>query len=213
MAYVLGYFAADGCMIENKRGAHFIEFVSTDKILVDQVQRVVMSNHSISLRERGKNAKTAFRLQIGSKEWFNDLTELGFTTSKSNTLHFPSVPPRFLGDFVRGYFDGDGCVYFKEHWSKWHRKNVWVLTTRFTSGSKAFLAGLHNELRDRGLSGGYYNLKKKGAYDLVFSRRDSLALYRLMYNTAEVPDLFLPRKREKLERAIQVLGLDTKVRS
>jgi hypothetical protein len=49
--------------------------------------------------------------------------------------------------------------------------------------------------------------KKKGGLDLVFSRRDSLALYRLMYDTAGVADLFLPRKREKLEEAIQVLGL------
>ena len=33
MAYVLGYFAADGCMIKNKRGAHYIEFTSIDKRL------------------------------------------------------------------------------------------------------------------------------------------------------------------------------------
>ena len=45
---------------------------------------------------------------------------------------------------------------------------------------------------------------------LVFSRYDSLALYRLMYHTADAADLCLPRKREKLERAITVLGLDMK---
>ncbi len=34
MAYVLGYFAADGSMIQNKRGGHFIEFTSTDAVLI-----------------------------------------------------------------------------------------------------------------------------------------------------------------------------------
>ena len=52
------------------------------------------------------------------------------------------------------------------------------------------------------------NEKSKGGYDLVFSHGDSLALYRLMYHTAETSELFLPRKRDKLEQAIQVLGLD-----
>jgi hypothetical protein len=30
MAYVLGFFTADGNMLKNKRGAHFIEFNTTD---------------------------------------------------------------------------------------------------------------------------------------------------------------------------------------
>jgi hypothetical protein len=34
MAYVLGFFTADGSMIRNKRGAHFIEFQITDKNLL-----------------------------------------------------------------------------------------------------------------------------------------------------------------------------------
>jgi hypothetical protein len=41
----------------------------------------------------------------------------------------------------------------------------------------------------------------------MFSRHDSLALYRLMYNTAGIASLFLPRKREKLELAIKALEL------
>jgi|CXWL01.1.fsa_nt_gi hypothetical protein len=44
---------------------------------------------------------------------------------------------------------------------------------------------------------------------MVFSWHDSLALYRLMYHTAPITNLLLSRKREKLEKAIQVLKLDT----
>src|SRR3989344_557095 len=40
MAYVLGFFAADGSMIPHKNGGHYIEFTSTDRILLEHVQGV-----------------------------------------------------------------------------------------------------------------------------------------------------------------------------
>lgn len=213
MAYVLGYFAADGCMLRNKRGGYFIEFTSTDRILLERVQSVIGSNHRISIRLReNPKWKTAFRLQIGSKEWFEDLTALGFAANKSHTLAFPSVPEELLGNFVRGYFDGDGCVYFNK--LKYHDRTYkrWILLTMFTSGSRGFLNSLLLRLRTHDVRGGNVLTKTRG-FDIRFSHKDSLALYRLMYNTAQVSDLFLPRKREKLERAIQVLGLDKELRS
>jgi hypothetical protein len=208
MAYVLGYFAADGTMLKNNRGAHFIEFTSTDRILIDNLQKTVESNHRISERDRGGNCKTTYRIQIGSKRWFEDLTLIGFTQNKSLVLKFPSVPMCYLGDFVRGYFDGDGCVYLGKHWANDRNKYRWNFHTRFTSGSHKFLDDLKTHLRKCGIEKGHISPKSRGGYDLVLSWQDSLALYRLMYHTAEVANLFLPRKREKLERAIEVLGLD-----
>src|SRR3989344_911718 len=112
MAYVLGYFAADGSMLKNSRGAHFIEFTSVDRILIEQVQNAAQSNHRVAVRTRRGNDQIAYRLQLGSKEWYSDLTKLGFVQNKSKTLCFPNVPQEFVGDFVRGSFDGDGCAYF-----------------------------------------------------------------------------------------------------
>lgn len=40
MAYVLGFFAADGYMIHNKRGAHFVDFYSNDLEIFDLVYSV-----------------------------------------------------------------------------------------------------------------------------------------------------------------------------
>ena len=141
------------------------------------------------------------------KKWFDDLSRLRFTQNKSNTLKFPKISRQYFGDFVRGYFDGDGCAYFRQHWIKQRNRKVWVFVTLFTCGSLSFLEELHARLLKSGIKGGHIS-NKKGGYDLVFSRYDSLALYKLMYHTAEVSDMFLPRKREKLERAIKVLGLN-----
>lgn len=207
MAYVLGFFAADGSMLKNNRGAHFIEFTITDRIVLEQIQRATNSTHRIAERERGGNSKTGYRLQIGSGEWFTDLLRLGFTQHKSDSMRFPKVPKKYLGDFVRGYFDGDGCVYFNNLKYADRKYKRWVLLTIFTSGSKEFLETLHTILRTFEVKGGSLRKKARG-FDLAFSHSDSLALYRLMYHTGKVADMFLPRKREKLERAIEVLGLD-----
>lgn len=210
---MLGYFAADGSMLKNSRGAHFIEFTSTDRILISNVQSATGSSHRITERVRGGNSKIAYRVQIGSKEWFTDLSNLGFIQKKSNTMQLPKIPGKYFGDFARGYFDGDGCVYFKSHFAKDRNKDRWVFQTLFTSGSYQFLDSLLLALKEFEIQGGRIGTKSTSGYDLVFSWKDSLALYRLMYHTAKASELFLPRKREKLEQAIKVLGLDTTLQS
>ena len=208
MAYILGYFAADGTMLANKRGGHYIEFHSTDKCLIEMTRSALKSGHRIGVRipnKKRKNHKISYRIQIGSKEMFADLEALGFVQNKSNVLAFPEVPPKYLADFVRGYFDGDGCVYFKRHKFADRKKLRWILMTTFCSGSRLFLEELHRLLKRFEIQGGSLKNKTYGAYDLAFSFRDSLALYRLMYNTGSVTGLYLPRKYKLFQRAIRTM--------
>jgi len=46
--------------------------------------------------------------------------------------------------------------------------------------------------------------KKSGGYEIVFSQRDSLALFRLMYNNTS-DKLFLERKHKIFLNAIETL--------
>ncbi len=205
MAYVLGFFAADGSMIRNNRGGHFIEFQIADQIILRAIRAAVGSNHKITKRIANlPNRKTLYRLQIGSLEWFGDLSQLGFTQHKSNTLQFPDVPEIYVGDFVRGYFDGDGCIYFRKLQYADRKKMRLVLLALFTSGSRTFLVSLWECLKRYGVEGG--SLKKKAhGFELVFSHRDSVALYRLMYHTANSADLRLPRKYRLFTKALKIL--------
>ncbi len=189
MAYVLGFFAADGTMILNNRGAHFIEFHITDRSLLYSIRHVAGSNHKIAVRNRNEKWKRGYRLQIGSKNWFQDLQKLGFTPNKSNSMKFPVIPDAFFGAFLRGYFDGDGCVYFKKHTVKDRKKPKWIFSTRFTSGSKGFLASLLRRLRLRELNGGFIVDKVRG-YELVFSHHDSSIFH--YQNGTEMNLAFLP---------------------
>ena len=89
MAYVLGFFIADGNMIKNKRGAYFISIEITDKDILEKIREVIGSNHKISIRKEIENHKERYRLQIGSKEMFNDLLKLGVVPNKSKVIELP----------------------------------------------------------------------------------------------------------------------------
>ena len=204
MAYVLGFFAADGTMILNNRGAHFIEFHITDRSLLYALRRAVGSDHKIATRTRDVKWKLGYRLQVGSKAWFTDLQTLGFTPNKSSSMKFPVIPDAFFGAFVRGYFDGDGCVYFKKHIVKDRTEPRWIFSTRFTSGSKDFLVSLLGRLRLCGINGGFIVEKTRG-HELVFSHRDSVALFHIMYDTMPVGATFLRRKYVIFRKALWTL--------
>lgn len=206
MAYVLGFFAADGSMLKNNRGGCYLEFQVADRSALVQIQKAMKSNHKISKRkERNKKWKDHYRIQIGSKEIFNDLVKFGFMPAKTKIMKMPDISGQHISDFVRGYFDGDGCVYFKKHKRSDNGREAWVFTSRFTSGHKPFLEQLWGILKKHGLKGGCL-YDKIGGHELVFSRHDSLALYRLMYNNSDC--CCLERKRKVFQKAIQTLKLD-----
>lgn len=210
MAYVLGFFTADGNMIKNKRGGHYIAFYSNDKELLVKIRTLLCSNQKIALKKQKPlhSRKPSYQIQIGSKEIYSDLLKLGLVPNKSLILKVPAIPEKFLSHFVRGYFDGDGCVYFKKNWAKDRNKLRWVFQTRFTSGSKKFLAKLHSILKLIEICRGGYLYDKGSGHELVFSHNDGLALFRFMYDNVS-SEMYLDRKYKKFQKAIQVLHLGT----
>lgn len=192
-------------MIKNKRGGHYIEFHINDRCVLAFIRSAFKSNHKIKLRRRSGNRRDGYRIQFGSKEMFLDLQELGLTQRKSLHMKLPNVPSNLFGHYVRGYFDGDGCVYFARLKFADRKRPRKILLTMFTSGCWAFLAELHSTLLRKGLVGGSLHKKSRGGFDLSFSHRDSLALYRLMYNTAPDTGFYLPRKYKIFQRAIRSL--------
>ncbi|OGZ98629.1 MAG: hypothetical protein A3C07_00020 [Candidatus Sungbacteria bacterium RIFCSPHIGHO2_02_FULL_47_11] len=207
MAYVLGFFAADGNMIKNQRGGHFIAFYNNDRTLLVNVRTVLGSNHKIGKRTYKISTRaTGYQLQLGSKEMFADLIRLGLTPRKSKRMKLPAIPDELFRHFVRGYFDGDGCVYFKKHYIKARKKKRWIFSARFTAGSRMFLDSLHEQLHVHGLMKGFVISKSKNSgSDLVFSHRDSVALFHLMYDTMPDSGLYLVRKFKKFAKALQTL--------
>ena len=196
MAYILGFLFADGNIIFTKRGTWFWSLQITDKEILEKIKIEIDSSHTISERKTIQSHKRLYRLQIGSKEMCNDLLRLGLTERKSKTITFPKVPKKYLADFLRGYFDGDGGVWVGPKNKNKNSKN-YIISTFFTSGSEKFLISLRKILAENGLLGGSL-VKKERGFDLKYSVKDSLILCKIMYNSK--CSLFLDRKREKFEK-------------
>lgn len=207
MAYVLGFFAADGYITVNKRGGNYWCIEMNDRDLLEKIRKAVGSNHDISIRRRIRNthACTSYRLQIGSKEMCLDLQNLGFWINKTDALSIPFVPEDFLKDFVRGYFDGDGNIWSGiNHGNTSHPKPTLLLA--FTSCSFLFLDALKGRLGSiLGISGSLVKTKKE-CHRLQYSKGDSLKLYDFMYNGLTSP-LFLGRKRAVFEKFIKIAAV------
>src|SRR3989344_1453727 len=113
---------------------------------------------------------------------FSDLCLLGVTPNKSKRMRIPKIPNRFIGDFVRGYFDGDGNVW-SGYMNKSRPKPTSALQVAFTSGCVDFLSGLWILLEGNGVKGGsLFKIKNKQCHRLLFSTSDALKLHQIMYN-------------------------------
>lgn len=108
MAYVLGYWWADGYMRHRKdTGAHLIEMASNDRAHLDQVARAIGETSNL---RRISGSLNCYEIEFCSKEMYYDLLALGGMPNKSNVIGFPSVPAEYLVHFVRGFVDGDGTL-------------------------------------------------------------------------------------------------------
>jgi hypothetical protein len=131
MAYVLGYWFADGNMyFQPGAGGYFISIGSKDVEHLATLREVIGAGNLARI-----TGSDVYKLVICRKEMYTDLLRLGGTERKSLTLTWPDVPEAFLADFVRGYVDGDGSL-------TWNKPNNSVLPMITAAGTQEFLTGM-----------------------------------------------------------------------
>lgn len=107
-AYVLGFFFADGYNSETQ--LEFSQIEQDEDILV-KINNALKSDIPLySYKNSSGNIKKVLR--ISSREMCKDISLLGGIKNKSLILQFPTcVPDSLIHHFIRGYFDGDGCIW------------------------------------------------------------------------------------------------------
>ena len=177
MAYVLGFWFADGYMRKDR--SYRILFFSNDLQILRSIRGAMRSTHPIRKRKDDQ----CWDINICSKKLFQQLERLGGIRRKSKIITFPRIPSPYMRDFIRGYFDGDGSVFFVRYTRTKDKRRARELRTNFTSGSREFLESLMKVLQyEIDLS-----LKKIGVFNkgsslkLGYGLRDSAALLRDMY--------------------------------
>lgn len=109
-AYFLGLLYADGYNC-TKRG--FIRLTLHDKDINILIKLNKLLIHSKPIyKEKNKPHSIIY---ISSRYMSNRLVELGCGGIKTFNLKFPSwLNENLYNDFIRGYFDGDGTIYYNK---------------------------------------------------------------------------------------------------
>ncbi|MEK7634948.1 MAG: LAGLIDADG family homing endonuclease [Patescibacteria group bacterium] len=192
MAYVLGYVYADGTLINcDYIRALYLSITSTDKDSPERIKKMMGSEHNITKNKSlFLKGKTFYTLKIGNHKIYNDLIKHGLYPNKSLTVQFPNIPNKYLNHFIRGYFDGDGCIYFEKSISDTGKIIIKRIRTFFTSGSKIFLEKMNTVLANEKIENGRI-YKSNRSFQLIFNNKDSIKLFKLMYKRASHNTFFM----------------------
>lgn len=197
MAYILGFIVTDGCLVEHKNGYNALNITNKNKGILEIMLKAMNSNHKVSVKPRGGNSdRKYFQIQIRDRSIYGDLLKLGLMPRKSKKIRMPEVPTEFLGDFIRGCFDGDGSINV---WQDPRWRHPWQTRAVFSSGNRAFLSDMQSRLYEKAdLSNGSIQ-KGTRVYALCYSITDSIKLYNFMYRDQNGKQLYITAKRKKFE--------------
>lgn len=173
MAYILGYIASDGCVSDKN-----VLFCSKDRELLEKI------NHELKSEVTVKNKAGYYALSYTSKRMINDLKKLGITQRKTFTLKPLKIPRKFHADFIRGFFDGDGCFAY--------HKTLNTYKSMITNASKSMLEWIHkNSPTQKGV---VYKRKNTNCHELRYGFWDTLRFGNFMYGDLNENTIYLKRK-------------------
>lgn len=107
-AYWLGFLYADG-YIDEVHSSVRVALKEEDYNHLIKMQKFFKTDTPLKY----DNKRKCYIFNIFSSKIVKDLVKLGCYQAKSLTLSFPSndiVPSKYKHHFMRGYFDGDGCI-------------------------------------------------------------------------------------------------------
>ena len=212
-AYWLGFLYADGCINRLYRNGKLVSMdleiglakedeTHLSKFLNSIQSNVPIKSKTVSLNNRKYEAK---RVTICCTKMCKDLCEKGCTPQKSLTLKFPDkscVDNALLRHFIRGYFDGDGCVSIS-------KKNV--IQINFV-GAFEILDGISNFLLEQEIIYKKPNFYKNGnAFEMYIYGADIIkGFYDFIYSGSLI---YLDRKYHKFKIFFDTYNLKRKSQS
>lgn len=131
-AYLLGFIAADGSISKTKRRGDslYLTIGISDEKHLKRLAREIGWRGKISYcppcekkfnGDRFYKCKAAWRFTIGSKKLVTDIISHGVGLDKSKQLLLPKLEKEFYAHFIRGFFDGDGCITFSHDSKFWEK--------------------------------------------------------------------------------------------
>lgn len=206
-AYLLGFYYADGCLnLERKRIKISIDFndIEIINLFREYIAPLNIIGEYFKPKENKNKTKTHLNsIQIYSPHIVETLTKYGMGHRKTynDIADLSFIQDEVMRHFIRGYFDGDGCVYshvikkniklksgeFKEYE---YRNRLWFIV----SHKKIHLEFLKQWLEKHEIHPNIYP-NKNGDFLLSVTKKDSFyKLRELLYKDSK---FFLKRKYDK----------------
>lgn len=196
-AYWLGFIYADGCIFHGSSQNSYRLQINQKVEALGHLKRFlhsIKSNYPIrtkNIKVKGKECRT-LALHIDNTKMAIDLIKHGVVVRKTYKDIFPIVKDNLFSHFIRGYFDGDGCISCKKS-----RKNSW----RFEYVCKpAFASYTKSKLEKLGVTIAVYQTLSQEVVSLtISSQKDVKAIGEWLYRDATA---YLDEKHDKFLKAM-----------
>lgn len=202
-AYFLGLIYADG-YVNEKRNYLRLALKSNDVDILIKFRDAIYDNKDKRLIvSRKKNCNDLLCVDVSSKKIVEDLKKLGVIQAKTFSITFPNkdqVSKHLISHFMRGYFDGDGCITFSEVCKKHKDKIYKQINNKFEIiGTKEFCSVFFQCLDIK------FSTTKIGAKNIIRATNSSFnsikKIFSFLYNDSNI---FLQRKKEKFNNLILI---------
>jgi hypothetical protein len=191
-AYILGFLYADGYNCETSQTVK-MQLQEGDKEILEKIRKEINSSKPLKYVDNsgelhfGYICQNTYLLEFHGAHITRTLRDLGMMQNKSLKLTFPKwLRPDLVRHFIRGVFDGDGCLYIKG-------KNC---TAKITS-TEDFCKELVKIVREYlDINSNYYSIKNLDITKnfMVGGKRQVKIFLDWIYEDAE---LYLERKHQK----------------
>ncbi len=107
--YFLGFICADGCILNNNKTHRYqisLKLHVKDTDILNTFIKCIDGETKIWKHKQREMVEVKF----SGKKIINDLSNLGILPNKTFNLKYPEIPLNLERHFLRGYFDGDGCI-------------------------------------------------------------------------------------------------------
>lgn len=190
MAYILGLIASDGCVASNKN-LIYIELQRSDRELLEKVNEELGNTREVKDYTTSSGYENS-KIYFYSQEAKQELAKYKIIPNKtySSDFGFPNkLKKEFYIDYIRGLFDGDGCIKDSNHTPTWEINSI----------NKEIIETIQTYFKEK------YNIilkittfiknRKIPMYRIYCYGQDNCSkIYKILYKDT---NLFLTRKKNK----------------
>lgn len=193
-AYFLGLLYADGNVSKNKTCIS-LKLKSDDQCIIEKFRDIMSPSSPIKITQNKGSSNTYSYFRINQKEVCYQLEALGCIPNKSLILTFPTqVPTNLIRHFIRGYSDGDGCIYKNKFKNKKTINTIWkiVSTKQFCGETSKILKEQLDVNCSQSLS-----RPEKNKITTTLSVGGNLQVRKVLDWMYQDATIYLPRKYDK----------------